>query len=93
MNEIENEMKLLEAQGAKLEDMLRFSNNSDNWGKVCLYEKKIFLKTKLQDDDGLMKEWLTIVKKRNHLGRRDTELGYRSEIQKFKKSSNKFPFL
>jgi hypothetical protein len=47
MNEIENEMKLLEAQGAKLEDMLRFSNNSDNWGKVCLYEKKIFLKTKL----------------------------------------------
>lgn len=65
MNEIENEMKLLEAQGAKLEDMLRFSNNSDNWGK---------------DDDGLMKEWLTIVKKRNHLGRRDTELGYRLRL-------------
>ena len=35
MNEIEDEMKQLEMQGAKLEDMLRFSTNSGNWGHVC----------------------------------------------------------
>lgn len=65
MSALEAEMSQLETQGAKLEDMLRFSDNSGQWG---------------QDDDGLMTEWLSIVKKRNELGRRDTELGYRLRL-------------
>jgi len=34
MKSLEEEMRDLESQGAKLEDMLRFSNNSGNWGQV-----------------------------------------------------------
>merc|ERR1711937_131558 len=31
------------------------------------------------DDDGLMSEWLQIIKKRNELGRKDAQLGFRPE--------------
>ena len=38
-----------------------------------------------------MKEWLSIVKKRNELGRRDTELGYRYVCQPLIRICKKFP--
>lgn len=64
MDRVENEIIELEKNASKLEDMLRFNSEDSNWKK----------------DGDLMAEWMTIVKQRNELTRRDTELGYRLRL-------------
>jgi len=64
MERVENEIIELEKNAAKLEDMLRFNSEDSNWKK----------------DGDLMAEWMAIVKQRNELTRRDTELGYRLRL-------------
>jgi len=64
MDRVELEIIELEKNAAKLEDMLRFNSDDSNWKK----------------DGDLMAEWMTIVKQRNELTRRDTELGYRLRL-------------
>jgi len=64
MERVEHEIIELEKNAAKLEDMLRFNSEDSNWKK----------------DGDLMAEWMAIVKQRNELTRRDTELGYRLRL-------------